>query len=218
MNWINPIRKKLGKNFGIANLMIILSACQLIIFLSADLLLARNINIYSLLSFSKPLIMQGEVWRLISYIILPPAQGMFSLFISLYFQCFVGHYLEQEWDILGINLYFFLGVILTSVAGMFTGIALTDYISTSLFLAFATLFPNMQFLLFFILPIKAKYLGYVEWAFIAYSLIVQSWPYKIAVVVSLLNFFLFFGSDIFHNIKNFFRYRKQKQNFRKQIK
>ena len=126
----------------------------------------------------------------------------------------IGSNLENEWGSFRFNLYYFLGMLGTTIATFITkGGATPTYINLSLFLAFAHLYPNFQVLLFFILPIKVKYLAWLNWIFIGYTIIFQSVPYKVAAIVSVINFLIFFGPDIISDIK----LRRQVHKNRKQF-
>lgn len=218
MNWMNKLQRKLGRNFGIPNLMFILSLCQLLVYFFSPIFSTRGIDLLGLLAFDKTLILQGQVWRFFSYILIPSSTSLFFLFLTLYFQCFIGHYLENEWGTLGITLFYFLGVILTSIGGLISGVAMTSYITMSLFLAFAIMWPNIQFLLFFVIPVKAKYLAYIDWAFFILAIIIEPWPIKLSAILALGNLFIFFGKEYIQRIKDYFRYRKQRKNFKDQMR
>lgn len=88
-------------------------------------------------------------------------------------------------------------------------------LNLSLFLAFAILYPNYQVMLFFIIPIKVKYLALLDAVYFAVQLIFGSWTVRLAVVVSLLNILLFFGGDFFNTIRRESSYWKTRYNFRK---
>lgn len=218
MKLVNSLQRKLGRNFGIPNLLFFISLCQLAIFFIAPSFMSRGINLYEMIYFDKNLIFEGQVWRIISYILYPPADTIPFLILALYFQCIIGHYLEEEWGTLGINLFYFLGVLLTSIGGLITGYAMTEYITMSMFLAFAIMWPEMKFMIFFVIPIKVKYLAYIDWALFVIALIFNPFPMKISAILALGNLFLFFGKEYFNRIKDYFRYRKQRRNFKDQIK
>jgi len=84
-----------------------------------------------------------------------------------------------------------------------------------LFFAFAILFPEFELRLFFILPVKVKWLAYLNAAFFAYELIVSSWPARIALLVAVANIILFFWHDFINRINNLRRQRQWRQNFRR---
>jgi hypothetical protein len=91
----------------------------------------------------------------------------------------------------------------TALAAFITGEGTTAlYLNLSLFLAFAYVYPDYEILIFFIIPVKMKYLAWLNWAFIAFTVLTAPLPNKIAAVVSISNYFLFFGGDILSMIKH----------------
>lgn len=155
------------------------------------------------------LILHGQVWRLFSWLLVPPQSLDIFTIVMLFFYFSIGTNLERTWGDFRYNVYIFGGLIITVIgaficyaiakAGMSTGtIPLiggafsTYYISMSIFLAFALTYPNIQVLLFFVLPIRVKWLGVIYAAFIIYDCIYMSWVGRVAVIASLFNFIIFF--------------------------
>lgn len=164
-----------------------------IVYVLGLLIFQGNWGIYTNLMFLRPAIFQGQIWRLFTFIFLPPATGPFFLIISLYFYDLLGQALESYWGTARFNLYYLLGYIGALIAGLISGATTNHYLNLSLFLAFALLNPDIQLLLFFILPVKVKWLGIIVAVQLLYELITASWPMKLALLFSLLNLFLFFG-------------------------
>jgi hypothetical protein len=218
MNWIDKLEKKLGR-YAIRNLMyyiIILYAVGYVVQLFAP-------EFYmSYLSLDVVPILHGQIWRLFTFLIYPPSSGLFWFLISLYLYYSIGRTLEYQWGTFRFNLYFLTGVLLHIVAafvcqfvfgvnlGQFFG---TYWLNNSLFLAFAATYPNMQFMLFFILPIKAKTLGIIYGIYFGVEIlagflaqyltinmltalmrigIVVHPAYSVMALLSLGNFILFF--------------------------
>lgn len=175
---------------------------------------------YILLSPEK--ILHGQIWRLFTWVFMPPtAPGIFTI-IMLFFYYQIGSALEQTWGDFKYNLYIFSGLLLMligafllyafghKVDGMFT----TYYINMSIFLAFAACYPNMQVMLYFLIPLKIKYLAFVDVAFLVYQALVSSWPERVSIIVSLLNFLIFFFTT--RNYKSISpTERARKKNFKK---
>jgi hypothetical protein len=142
----------------------------------------------------------GEVWRLISFVFIPsvkPGQefSVLWMFVYLNFLWMVGEGLEQAWGSFKLNLYYLVGIIGTGVAALCLGVGNVTgfYLNLSLFLAFATLFPDFLILLFFVLPVKVKWLALIEAGWIMLSLMGGVMAEKVAIVVSLINYLVFFG-------------------------
>ncbi len=74
-------------------------------------------------------------------------------------------------------------------------------LNTTLFLAFATLFPDFELLLFFFLPIKVKYLAWFVWFSVGVSFFVGSMGTRMEIAASLSNYILFFGPDLWNGAR-----------------
>ncbi len=170
------------------------------------------------LYFSPALIAQGQVWRIFTFIFLPPQSSLLFIVFALYFYYFIGNALENEWGSFRFTLYYLLGVVGTIIAGLLTGGATNSYLNLSLFFAFAALYPNMQVLLFFFIPIKIKWLAYLDAALFAYQFLLGTWQTRAAILASLLNFLIFFGPSVLRQIRDNLRYRKQREDWRRQMR
>jgi membrane associated rhomboid family serine protease len=161
------------------------------------------------------LVQVGEFWRLITYIFIPPSASPLFIIFILYFYYMIGNTLEQEWGSFKFNLFYLFGMVGTTLAAFITGGETTSlYLNLSLFLAFAQLYPDYELLLFFVLPVKIKYLGWLQWAFIAFTVFTAALPAKVAVLASVVNFFIFFGKDLFSQAKLNNRSYHRRQQFR----
>lgn len=166
-------------------------------------------------SFSRGLILQGQVWRLISFIFVPPPSSPLFMLVTLYFYWMIGQYLEQFWGSFRFNLYYLCGMLGAIVAGFITGTSSNYYLNLSLFLAFAAQQPEMQVLLFFILPVKMKWLAALALASLVYMLLSVPWRGKLAIVMSLLNVLIFMGPDLLQEFKNLRRRYEWRKNTRR---
>ena len=131
---------------------------------------------------------------------------------------FIGHTLENTWGDFKFNVYYFCGVVGNIIAAMLTGYGMNSYLNLSLFFAFAVLYPDFQVMLFFILPVKIKYLALIDAAYFVLMLIVGDWATRAAILLSLVNFILFFGGDFVRMIRQQAGYQKTRRNFRKYMK
>jgi len=168
----------------------------------------------SLLMFDWAAIQQGQIWRLISFIFIPVNSSPIFIIFSLYFYWMIGVGLEQEWGAARFNLFYLTGIVGTIIAGIITGYAVNFYLNLTLFLAFAVLFPNFEVRLFFFLPVKMKWLAWLDAAYLAYLLIISDWPGRLAIIVSLANFILFFWQSAWNRVINFRRQQKWKNHFK----
>ena len=209
MNFLNKMERKIGK-YAIPNLMIYLIAAYCIGFV----IYTVNPNFMLMLTLSPYHILHGQVWRLITWILMPTDTRVFSLLIMalLYYQ--LGSALERSWGTFRFNVYIFGGMLFTVIGafilygiyaaagtGSLETISLissltftTNYINLTIFLAFAVMYPEMQILLFFIIPVKMKWMAVVYAVLIAINLILTSWGGRIAIIMSILNSLIFFLS------------------------
>ncbi len=194
MNWLNKLDRKFGR-FAIPGLMYYIIILNAFVFF---LMFLDNTNtVRDTLILDPVRVMQGQIWRLITYIFIPPTMSLLFIVFVLLFYYTVGVSLEQEWGSFKFNFYYLVGMIATTIAAFLTGGGVTGvYLNLSLFLAFAYLFPNYEILIFFIIPLKVKYLSWFYWAIIGFTVITQPLSDKIVAVVSLANYLLFFGPDI----------------------
>ena len=184
-------------DFGIPNLIRYITIANAVMWL----LNMVNPRILPYMMFNPYYILHGQVWRLISFMFIPPSTGVLAL-IAFYFYYFIGTTLERQWGTARFNIYFFSGIILTVIYGFLVyfiahmAVSLTaEYIYLSMFFSFAALFPDMQVLLFFIIPIKMKWLALVDAAFFLVNVFSLPFPANLLPVVAILNFILFCGED-----------------------
>ena len=195
-------------HFGIPNLMKFIVIGNVIVYL---LSLFAGYSAVSFLGFSWTAIKHLEIWRLVTFIFMP---GYYStgdllwLALFLYFYYMIGTTLEREWGTAKFSLYYLSGVVLTLITGIVLGvvtgqdvwIAGTNYVNLSMFFAFAMLYPDTQFLIMFIIPVKVKWLAWIDAAFFALavlsSLFAMDLLGALRPVIALLNFFVFFWTNI----------------------
>lgn len=205
MNFLKKLERKFGR-FAIPNLTYYMVGLFSIGYLIEFLAFIGQIDsrFVSALYLNPAAIMNGEVWRLVSWLIVPP-NGLSIFFIfTILFYAWIGKQLDNEWGSFVYNIYIFAGIILTDI-GIVGGYVLgvvdgsvyisTSYLCLTMFLAFATCFPNMQILLFFVFPIKIKYLAYLDAAFLIYTLIITpTIGGKLVIIMMMLTFLIFFFS------------------------
>lgn len=214
MNLLNKLERKFGR-FYISNLMLYLVIGNVIVF--AFVYLFPDLPITSYMYFDRDLIFGGQVWRVLSFLFVPYNFNPIFMLISAYFYWLIGSQLESAWGGFRFNIFYFTGVIGTIIGGLITGYATAYYLNLSLFLAYALLFPNEEFLLMFFIPIKAKYLAYVDVVLLFWEFLISGWGERAAIIVAFLNIALFFGGDYFNKLRDKFRYRKTRRNFKIQM-
>ena len=188
-----------NRDKGIPNLMLYISlGCALVYLITS---MTRSNILYSLLVFDRTAILHGQVWRLFTYPLTFYNSNILLMALMLYCYYTLGRAMETLWGTLRFNLFYFTGIIMMDVyCLLFGGQADVTYLNMSLFLSYATLFPDAGFLLFFIIPVKAWLFALVDLALVIYGLIAYPFPYNFFSVISLANYFLFFGKDVLNVI------------------
>lgn len=215
MNWLDKVERKM-RWFAVPNLMMLLSGLMLAVFLLELALPEEAVSQYLWLDWNA--VRVGQLWRVLSFLILPPAASPFFLLFSLYFFCLMGNGLESQWGASKFTLFYTVGALGTIIGSLFTGFATNQYLNLSLFLAFAAIYPNYTVMVFFILPVKVKYLALLDVLLYLYLFFQIGWPERVALLLSLANVLLFFSPDIFRHIRDYFAYRKTRQNFRRNMR
>lgn len=158
----------------------------------------------------------GQVWRLVTFLFIPIGSSYWVL-INLYFAWWIGSSLEQHWGAFKFNAYYIMGMLGTIVAAAVAGPQSNTWLDASLFLAFATTFPEVQILLFFILPIRVKWLGILAALPILYFLAVGDWGTRAAIIAALGNYLVFFGghwADVLRQRNVIVRQRAKRETFK----
>ena len=215
MNWLDKVERKM-RWFAVPNLMMLLSGLMLAVFLLELALPEEAVSQYLWLDWNA--VRAGQIWRVLSFLILPPATSPFFLLFSLHFFCLMGNGLESQWGASKFTLFYTVGALGTIIGSLFTGFATNQYLNLSLFLAFAAIYPNYTVMVFFILPVKVKYLALLDVLLYLYLFFQIGWPERVALLLSLANVLLFFSPDIFRHIRDYFAYRKTRQNFRRNMR
>lgn len=184
------------RNKGIPNLMMFITLGTAAIYLFS--IFTDNFLLYEWLWFDRELILQGQVWRLFTYIFLDFDTNILWMAIGLLCYYSLGNAMENLWGTLRFNLFYFTGVLMMDIYCMiFRCVADVYYLNLSLFLGFATLYPDASFRLFFIIPIKAWILALVDLVLVLAGLLQLPFgPDNLFSVISIANYFLFFGKDV----------------------
>ncbi len=209
---LDKLEKKFGR-YAINNLIIYLLCGYLIGYLLEFGERFTGVPYISYLTLEPYYIIHGlQLWRIFTWIVIPPSTSLiWALFMFLlYYQ--LGTALERTWGAFYFNAYIFGGMIFT-VLGAFLSyflyfishgsmvmgignITSTYYINLSIFLAFASCFPDNEVLLYFIIPIKMKWMSIFYIVIIGIEIIgdilAGSWISAIPIIASLLNFGIFF--------------------------
>lgn len=216
--WINKLERKFGW-IAIPHLTFTLMIAQVATLGLSLMGQIRRID----LELNMALVFEGEIWRLVTFLVLPrlspgqvdPLSIIFVAF-ALYIFYFLGTTLEAIWKSFKFTLFVAVGWLLTlAVSLLIPGAFFANtYLLTALFIAFARYNGEMQFLIFFVIPVKVKWLAWIAWAFIALSLLLGFPHTKLAAAAGALTLFIFFGRDVFGEVKAHIRsneFKKQRQ-------
>ena len=188
-----------NRDKGIPNLMLYISLGAGLVYLFT--MATQNSVLYYYLMFDRELILQGQVWRLISYPLTYNAGNLLLTAVSLLCYYSLGRAMENIWGTFRFNLFYLSGIVMMDIYCMiFGGYADVYYLNLSLFLSYATMFPNAQFLLFFIIPVRAWIFALLDLVLVLIGLLTDSFPYNLFSVISIANYFLFFGKDVLNVI------------------
>ena len=195
MKWLDKLERKYGK-YAIPNLMyyvIILYIVGFVINIVAPELYTEY------LALDAQAILHGQIWRIFTFIIQPPNSSYFFILFALYLYYMIGKTLEYMWGAFRFNVFFLMGMVGEILAALVSYFVFhqnlyvtTGFLNFSLFLAFAICFPDVQFYLFMVIPVKAKWMAIAESAVYVYSFLVGSAGTRCEIVLSLANVILFF--------------------------
>lgn len=209
MNNLKNLRSKFerfcyqNRTKGIPNLMLYITLGSAIVYILS--MFDQRDTLYNALCFDRDLILQGQVWRLFTYAFTYNAGHIIITAIGLFCYYTLGRAMENIWGTLRFNLFYFTGIILMDLFCLiFGGWADISYLNMSLFLGYATLYPDARFLLLYIIPVKAWIFALVDLLLTLYSVIMMTsiglFPYSLFPLVAIANYFLFFGKDVLNVI------------------
>lgn len=198
MGWIDKAERRFGK-WAVSNLTVYMLLLQSLGFA----LSYTNPEVVERLWLSGGNVLGGEWYRLFSFMMIPPCGHPLLIFFAFYLFYLMGSGLEGHWGTFRYNLFILIAYLATVlVAFAVPGQIMTNhYIGGSVFLAFAFLFPDFELHLFFILPVKIKWLALLTWILYGLGVLFGGWATRLAIVASVVNFLIFFGRDIRRNIK-----------------
>ena len=186
--------------WGIPNLMRYIVIGSVIFY---ALNLVTNGGAYALLAYSSAAVLHGQVWRLITFIFLPPSWDVINFALFLYFYYWIGGILEDYWGTPKFTVYYLSGTVLTILASLVLYFAGgwdygmgTHYVNLAMFLACAVLIPETVIRLFFIIPVKMKWVAWADLLLLAYNILSavgrRDWGNVHSPIIALLNFVVFF--------------------------
>lgn len=212
MGLFNRFERHFGR-FSVSNLALYLIGGQ-VMFLGFSLLAQFDLTRIMLWPV---LVLEGEWWRLFTFVLVPPASGQLSMVdavflgITWYFFFMISQALENHWGTFRFNLFFFIGWFLTVAVAFLTPHHPTSYafFAVSVFLAFAFLNPDFELYLFFILPVKIKWFALLMWLGFAFAFVTGDWNIRLGVLAATGNFLIFFTPEIIQRMKTGRRHMNQ---------
>ncbi len=239
---MSNFERKFGK-YAIRNLSLVLIVCYVI----GYVIQVAAPGIVGLLTLNPYAILHGQVWRLVTWVLIPPDSLDLFTIIMLFFYYSVGTSLERIWGTYRYNVYLFSGMLYT-IIGSFLALLIywliartmgaevnpvvvqtasalfsTYYINMSIFLAYAATFPDAQVLLMFVIPVKMKWMGVAYGVLLLIQLLggvgsaVFNIFYRIALVASLMNFVIFWITSK-GRLSMSPKQVKRRQEFRSEVK
>ncbi len=173
-------------------------------------------SVYSWLTLTRAGVLRGEVWRLVTFLFLPPNTSIIWIVFSLYLLYMFGTALEARWGSRRFLIFYALGALLNIVAAFVAGAATNTYLNMTLLLAFAAIYPDFQLTIFFVLPIKIKWLALLDVLGLVWALIVgPTWAVRLSVLLSVANVLVFLGPDLYHTVRAQMSYYKTRANFKR---
>ncbi len=197
-NWLDKMERRFGR-YAIRNLTMYLLAGYAI----GYLLSFTMPQLLTYFTLEPALILKGQVWRLLSWVIIPPNDNIIFVIFMMLLYYSLGNTLESYWGAFRYNVYIFSGILFTVIGafivnGLIGGITgfgslySTYYINMSIFLACASIMPDYQLLLYGIIPIKMKWLAVLDVVLLAVDAVQGGLIIRIVINASLLNFIIFF--------------------------
>lgn len=197
MSLIHRLQRRFGR-LAVPNLTVVIIVGQIALYMLQMMQQGARLDRILLIP---ELVLQGEVWRLITFIFTPPAVSpIFVIFFWMLFYIF-GTALETQWGVFRYNLFLLIGYVANVGAAFiahgfgYSDLPTNGFLYGTVFLAFARLFPDYVLYIMFILPVKVKWLALLQWVFYGYSLLAGPWIARLLVIASVLNYLLFFGKE-----------------------
>ena len=217
-NNINYHLERKLRRFAISDLMKYIVFGQAAVYLLMLIWPTVGYQLYSAITLSRSALLRGQIWRIVTFVFAPPNSSPLFIIFALYFYYMIGTGLEARWGKVKFNLYYLIGMVAAVIACLITGYASNTYLNLSLFFAYAAMYPDVEVLLFMILPVKMKYLAVLDAALYTWQFIVGGASTRVTILLCLANVFLFLGGDIISTIRRESHYWKTRYNFRKTMR
>jgi hypothetical protein len=211
MSLLSKLNTKLGR-YGIPNLTVILIVGQAFAYIASRLdLNNQKIDILDRLRMYPDRVLAGELWRVATFLFDPPGSNVLFAFFFWYLFYLMGTTLEATWGAFRYNVYLLIGYIASiacafgvyfATGGLAALPATNVFLYGTVFLAFARFFPDFTLYVMLVIPIKIKWLAALQWVGYGLVFLGGTWMERAMVVASVANYLLFFGSDIWRDLKH----------------
>lgn len=214
MNWLDKLETRYG-HYGLEGLIRYISMLMLVIYFLND----RGMLPYHMLYLNKEAILSGQVWRLFTFLLIPASTNLLFLLFELSILVMCADGLEARWGTFKLTAYYLTGALANiAMAMLLPQVQFGSYfIYLSLFLGFATIYPDYEILLFLIIPIKVKYLAMISGGLMLYNLALAPFYIKIAIALSLGNYLLFFSGEMLGAAKRNYRQTGRSAEYAKAV-
>jgi hypothetical protein len=210
MTLLDRLNRRFGR-FAIPNVTLLLIAGQVVLYVLAKMP-GGNGQAVALDSIQlvPALVLKGEVWRLVTYLFQPPGDNVIFAFFFWYLFYLMGTALEGIWGAFRYNVFLGIGYI-ASVAAAFvawflfpspSAYATNTFLQATVFFAFARFYPDFTILVFFVLPVKIRWLALIAWLGYGLMFVTGDWMTRLMVLAAVLNFLVFFGREIWQGIRH----------------
>jgi hypothetical protein len=210
MTILSRLDAKFGR-YAVPNLTVVLIVGQVLAYIAQQLNPGKQgLDMLERIRMYPDLVLAGEYWRVVTFLFTPPTTNLIFAVFFWYLLYLMGTTLETTWGAFRYNVYLLIGYI-ASIAcafaayfaqGALAGMpASSGFLYGTIFFAFARFYPDFTLYIFFVLPIKIKWLAMLQWIFYAYGFLFGGWMERAMIVASVANYLLFFGRDIWLGVK-----------------
>jgi hypothetical protein len=209
MSLISRLESKLGR-YAPANVTAFLIAGQVVCFIADWFARSQgNPGVLESIQLVPAKVAEGEIWRLVTFLFTPLSVHPIFIIFAWYLFYLMGTTLENQWGAFRYNLYLTIGYVASLVLAFGCWalavapfqVATNAFLYGSVFLAFARLYPDFTLMLMFILPVKIKWLALFTWLIYGFNFIAGPWINRAMIVAAVLNYLLFFGREIWRDVK-----------------
>lgn len=219
----------LHPRLGIPNLMRYIVAANAVIYILG--VFDQSGLLYSTLALDAASVLHGQIWRIVTFVLLPTGGRPLEVLLSLFFYFWLGESMERLWGSTKFTVYYVSGMLLSTLASILAlfldGFAFplfgAGYVNSALFFAYALTYPDAIVRVMYILPVKMKWLAIIEAAVyvlaVVYGAVMGAWGYALTPIIAMLNLFIFFSPDFSRRADQFqARHRSEAVQFRKAVK